>query len=38
MAHLFSKIVLKDAIKNLTIPDMEEKIQLLREWHEMYTR
>jgi type I restriction-modification system DNA methylase subunit len=38
MAHLFSKIVLKDALKNISIPDIEGKIALLQEWNAMYQK
>jgi uncharacterized small protein (DUF1192 family) len=38
MAHLFSKIVLKDALKNISISDLENKISLLQEWHAMYQK
>lgn len=38
MAHLFSKIVLTDALKNISIADMESKIALLQEWHVMYQK
>ncbi len=38
MAHLFSKIVLKDALKNIPISDIEGKIALLQEWNAMYQK
>ncbi len=38
MAHLFSKIVLKDALKNISIADMESKITILQEWNAMYQK
>jgi uncharacterized small protein (DUF1192 family) len=38
MAHLFSKIVLQDALKNVSIPDIESKIAILQEWNEMYRK
>lgn len=38
MAHLFSKIVLKDALKNISIANIEEKISILAGWNEMYKK
>ena len=38
MAHLFSKIVLQDALKNVSIADIENKIAILMEWNEMYQK
>ncbi len=38
MAHLFSKIVLQDALKNVSIADIENKIAILTEWNEMYQK
>jgi type I restriction-modification system DNA methylase subunit len=38
MAHLFSKIVLQDALKNVSIVDIENKIAILMEWNEMYQK
>ncbi len=36
MAHLFSKLVIADALKNLQIPDRESKIAILQDWLDMY--
>ncbi len=36
MSHLFSKVVLADATRNITIPDLESKIAILRWWLDMY--
>jgi tRNA1(Val) A37 N6-methylase TrmN6 len=36
MSHLFSKIVITDALKNLQITDIESKISILRDWLDMY--
>ncbi len=36
MAHLFSRLVISEALKNIQIPNMEWKIAILREWNEMY--
>lgn len=38
MAHLFSKIVLSDALKNISINDIEGKIAILQAWNEMYQK
>lgn len=38
MAHLFSKIVLTDALKKISLVDIENKIATLNEWNEMYKR
>lgn len=38
MAHLFSKIVLKDALKNISITDIDGKIAFLQEWNAMYQK
>lgn len=38
MAHLFSKIVLQDALKNVSIADIENKIAILTEWNAMYQK
>jgi hypothetical protein len=36
MSHLFSKAVLADATRYVTIPDLESKITILRWWLDMY--
>lgn len=38
MTHLFSKIVLQDALRNISLPDLAEKVSILQEWNEMYKR
>lgn len=38
MAHLFSKIILQDALKNVSIADIESKIAILAEWNVMYQK
>jgi 3-dehydroquinate dehydratase len=38
MAHLFSKIVLQDALKNISLPNIEDKLSILTEWNEMYQK
>ncbi len=37
MAHLFSKNVIADALKNINIPDIDKKISILKEWNDMYS-
>lgn len=36
MAHLFSRTVIDEVIRNIQIPHLEEKIQILSEWNDMY--
>lgn len=36
MSHLFSKIVITDAIKNIDIPDISSKIAIIQWWLDMY--
>lgn len=36
MAHLFSKIIITEALKNIEIPDIESKVAILKDWLDMY--
>lgn len=36
MAHLFSKIILTETIKHVSIYDIDKKISILRDWLDMY--
>lgn len=36
MAHLFSRTVIDETIKNIQISNLNEKISLLSEWLNMY--
>lgn len=36
MAHLFSKTVIEEAIRNIEIPNIESKIATLQDWLNMY--
>ncbi len=36
MAHLFSRTVIDTTIKNIQIPNLNEKISLLSDWLSMY--
>jgi hypothetical protein len=36
MAHIFSKLVITEALRNITIIDIDTKISILSGWLSMY--
>jgi hypothetical protein len=36
MAQLFKKNIIKEKLKDFKIPDFDEKLEVLKKWHDYY--